>query len=206
MRSVSVVTKSGIVHDEKQTIELIDKADVKAIVQQSLGSIRQELEEQEGKISDLRSQISALQRNTSEHKEEIAALKKNIIATSKQITDSTGDLNQKFDAHREAVFAALEALKKSLCSDFINKCSEDVQRYFRQLIEYAEKISNDAAAMQKMQKTIEEQYMATSAVAQYFCDYYKSELKRREEEILQESERLSILNSALPQTQHVDKE
>ena len=71
MRSVSVVTKSGIVSDDKQNIELIEKSDVKAIVQQSLGSVRTELKEHDEKISNLRDQISALQRDISAHKEDI---------------------------------------------------------------------------------------------------------------------------------------
>jgi chromosome segregation ATPase len=198
MRSLSVVTKSGVLSDETETIELIDTADVKALIQKSLGPIRKDVAEQDGKIASIRNQISVLQREISAHKENIDALGKNISKTSKQICDLSVDLNLKIDTHKTAMSELIEALKKTLCSDFMKKCSDDVQGYFRQLIEYAEKISQDAVLMQNIQKSMEEQYNATSVIAKFFCDYYRSELKRREELLQQDSERLAVFNSFLP--------
>ena len=176
MRSVTVVTKASVFGDTTLDIELLDKGDVKAIVQESLAPVRQDLAEQDAKIADLNDKISGL-------KSEIGSLREEIKSRNADIAATVADL------------------KKSLCSDFIKQCNEDIQGYFGKLIEYADRISRDAATLQSLQKTINEQYAVTTAIAQYFCECYKADLERREKELSQESERLAALASCLSQTQ-----
>ena len=201
MKKVSIVTKSGVLHDEIQNLELLEKGDVTAIVQRSLGAIRNEIEEQKERISTLDGKISDLQQKIAEHNAAIGTLSENISEASRENETSIEDLNQKIESKYGAIVGTIAELKKTLCSDFIQKCSEDVQGYFKKLAEYAEKISRDVAALQNEQKAMDEQYGVVSALAQYFCDSCNADLKHREEELAQEAKRLSVLKSYLPQSE-----
>lgn len=193
MRTVTVVTKSGLVNDETEDIELLDSGDVKKLIQQSLNTIRKDLEEHDKNISNLNGKIATLERNVSAQKESIDALDDK----SKQISCTLEELKLKIDN-------IIKDMGNALRSDFIQKCSEDVRGYFQSLVEYAEKLAGDAEALKNVQRNIDEQYAAIFAIAQYFRDCYKADLKHREEELLQETQRLAVLTSCLPQSQNRD--
>lgn len=65
--------------------------------------------------------------------------------------------------------------------------------------EAEEKINSDIAALQRLQEAAKENFAATSAIAQFFCDFYKADLKRRAEELSVKSQRIDSLVSKLEQ-------
>lgn len=69
--------------------------------------------------------------------------------------------------------------------------------------EAEEKINSDIAALQRLQEAAKENFTATSAIAQYFCDFYKTDLKRRAEELSVKSQRIDSLVSKLEQMKKI---
>ena len=119
---------------------------------------------------------------------------------------------------------AMDDLKKNFSSEFIKFCRNDIWGYFDMLKKYTEnvsgdakkinsniatlqnmqeaaekKINNDIEALRSLQEAAKENFAATSAIAQFFCDFYKAELQHRAKELSVKSQRIDSLVSKLEQ-------
>ena len=122
----------------------------------------------------------------------------------------------------------MDDLKKNFSSEFIKFCRNDIWGYFDMLKKYTEKVSadaekinsniatlrsvqettekminNDIEALRSLQEAAKENFAATSAIAQFFCDFYKTDLKRRAEELSVKSQRIDSLVSKLEQMKKI---
>ena len=148
-------------------------------------------------------------------------MKKNIADSAQQHRFLSAELKQQLEAFQQKNQMTVEALqkqnlkamddlKKNFSSEFIKFCRDDIWGYFDMLKKYTEKVSGDAekinsdiAALRSLQEAAKENFAATSAIAQFFCDFYKTDLKRRAEELSVKSQRIDSLVSKLEQMKKI---
>ena len=221
MKHFDVVQKAGIFNDELISIDVPEETDIKQIIQHSLKPIRDELEQINESIEGLREEIMNAKSHIRESEREFQSLKKNIADSAQQHRFLSAELKQRLEtfqqknqmvieSHQRQNLKAMDDLKKNFSSEFIKFCRDDIWGYFDMLKKYTEKVSDDAekinsniATLQNLQEAAKENFAATSAIAQFFCDFYKAELQHRAEELSVKSQRIDSLVSKLEQMKEI---
>lgn len=216
-----IVTAASIFGDSKEDIVIPDVSSIEKAIQSSLQPIRDELEQINESMEGLREEIMNAKSDIQKSERDIQILKKNIADSAQQHRFLSAELKQRLEAfqqknqtivesHQRQNLKAMEDLKKNFSSEFIKFCRDDIWGYFDMLKKYTEKVSGDAekinsniATLQNLQDAAKENFAATSAIAQFFCDFYKTDLKRRAEELSVKSQRIDSLVSKLEQMKKI---
>lgn len=190
-------------------------------INESMECLREEIMNTKSDIRKSERDIQILKKNIADSAQQHRFLS----AELKQQLEAFQQKNQMtVEALQKQNLKAMDDLKKNFSSEFIKFCRNDIWGYFDMLKKYTEKVSadvekinsniatlrsvqetaekkinNDIEALRSLQEAAKENFAATSAIAQFFCDFYKADLKRRAEELSVKSQRIDSLVSKLEQ-------
>lgn len=190
-------------------------------INESMECLREEIMNTKSDIRKSERDIQILKKNIADSAQQHRFLS----AELKQRLEAFQQKNQTIvESHQRQNLKAMDDLKKNFSSEFIKFCRNDIWGYFDMLKKYTEKVSadaekinsniatlrsvqettekkinNDIEALRSLQEAAKENFAATSAIAQFFCDFYKADLKRRAEELSVKSQRIDSLVSKLEQ-------
>lgn len=190
-------------------------------INESMEGLREEIMNAKSGIRESEREIQFLKKNITDSTQQHRFLS----AELKQRLEAFQQKNQTIvESHQRQNLKAMDDLKKNFSSEFIKFCRNDIWGYFDMLKKYTEKVSadaekinsniatlrsvqetaekkinNDIEALRSLQEAAKENFAATSAIAQFFCDFYKADLKRRAEELSVKSQRIDSLVSKLEQ-------
>lgn len=194
-------------------------------INESMEGLREEIMNTKSDIRKSERDIQILKKNIADSAQQHRFLS----AELKQQLEAFQQKNQMtVEALQKQNLKAMDDLKKNFSSEFIKFCRNDIWGYFDMLKKYTEKVSadaekinsniatlrsvqettekkinNDIEALRSLQEAAKENFAATSAIAQYFCDFYKADLKRRAEELSVKSQRIDSLVSKLEQMKKI---
>lgn len=194
-------------------------------INESIEGLREEIMNAKSHIRESEREIQSLKKNIADSAQQhrfLSAELKQRLETFQQKNQMTVEALQKQN------LKAMDDLKKNFSSEFIKFCRNDIWGYFDMLKKYTEKVSadaekinsniatlrsvqettekkinNDIEALRSLQEAAKENFAATSAIAQFFCDFYKTDLKRRAEELSVKSQRIDSLVSKLEQMKKI---
>lgn len=190
-------------------------------INESMEGLREEIMNTKSDIRESEREIQVLKKNIADSAQQHRFLS----AELKQRLEAFQQKNQTIvESHQRQNLKAMDDLKKNFSAEFIKFCRNDIWGYFDMLKKYTEKVSadaekinsniatlrsvqetaekkinNDIEALRSLQEAAKENFAATSAIAQFFCDFYKTDLKRRAEELSVKSQRIDSLVSKLEQ-------
>lgn len=194
-------------------------------INESMECLREEIMNTKSDIRKSEKDIQILKKNIADSAQQHRFLS----AELKQQLEAFQQKNQMtVEALQKQNLKAMDDLKKNFSSEFIKFCRNDIWGYFDMLKKYTEKVSadaekinsniatlrsvqettekkinNDIEALRSLQEAAKENFAATSAIAQFFCDFYKTDLKRRAEELSVKSQRIDSLVSKLEQMKKI---
>lgn len=194
-------------------------------INESMEGLREEIMNAKSGIRESEREIQFLKKNIADSAQQHRFLS----AELKQRLEAFQQKNQTIvESHQRQNLKAMDDLKKNFSSEFIKFCRNDIWGYFDMLKKYTEKVSadaekinsniatlrsvqettekkinNDIEALRSLQEAAKENFAATSAIAQFFCDFYKADLKRRAEELSVKSQRIDSLVSKLEQMKKI---
>lgn len=194
-------------------------------INESMEGLREEIMNAKSGIRESEREIQFLKKNIADSAQQHRFLS----AELKQRLEAFQQKNQMtVEALQKQNLKAMDDLKKNFSSEFIKFCRNDIWGYFDMLKKYTEKVSadaekinsniatlrsvqettekkinNDIEALRSLQEAAKENFAATSAIAQFFCDFYKTDLKRRAEELSVKSQRIDSLVSKLEQMKKI---
>lgn len=194
-------------------------------INESMEGLREEIMNAKSGIRESERKIQFLKKNIADSAQQHRFLS----AELKQRLEAFQQKNQMtVEALQKQNLKAMDDLKKNFSSEFIKFCRNDIWGYFDMLKKYTEKVSadaekinsniatlrsvqetaekkinNDIEALRSLQEAAKENFAATSAIAQFFCDFYKADLKRRAEELSVKSQRIDSLVSKLEQMKKI---
>lgn len=194
-------------------------------INESMECLREEIMNTKSDIRKSERDIQILKKNIADSAQQHRFLS----AELKQQLEAFQQKNQMtVEALQKQNLKAMDDLKKNFSSEFIKFCRNDIWGYFDMLKKYTEKVSadaekinsniatlrsvqettekkinNDIEALRSLQEAAKENFAATSAIAQFFCDFYKADLKRRAEELSVKSQRIDSLVSKLEQMKKI---
>lgn len=194
-------------------------------INESMEGLREEIMNAKSGIRESEREIQFLKKNIADSAQQHRFLS----AELKQQLEAFQQKNQMtVEALQKQNLKAMDDLKKNFSSEFIKFCRNDIWGYFDMLKKYTEKVSadaekinsniatlrsvqettekkinNDIEALRSLQEAAKENFAATSAIAQFFCDFYKTDLKRRAEELSVKSQRIDSLVSKLEQMEKI---
>lgn len=194
-------------------------------INESIEGLREEIMNAKSHIRESEREIQILKKNIADSAQQHRFLS----AELKQRLEAFQQKNQMtVEALQKQNLKAMDDLKKNFSSEFIKFCRNDIWGYFDMLKKYTEKVSadaekinsniatlrsvqettekkinNDIEALRSLQEAAKENFAATSAIAQFFCDFYKTDLKRRAEELSVKSQRIDSLVSKLEQMKKI---
>lgn len=194
-------------------------------INESMECLREEIMNTKSDIRKSEKDIQILKKNIADSAQQHRFLS----AELKQQLEAFQQKNQMtVEALQKQNLKAMDDLKKNFSSEFIKFCRNDIWGYFDMLKKYTEKVSadaekinsniatlrsvqettekkinNDIEALRSLQEAAKENFAATSAIAQFFCDFYKADLKRRAEELSVKSQRIDSLVSKLEQMKKI---
>lgn len=194
-------------------------------INESMECLREEIMNTKSDIRKSEKDIQILKKNIADSAQQHRFLS----AELKQRLEAFQQKNQTIvESHQRQNLKAMDDLKKNFSSEFIKFCRNDIWGYFDMLKKYTEKVSadaekinsniatlrsvqettekkinNDIEALRSLQEAAKENFAATSAIAQFFCDFYKTDLKRRAEELSVKSQRIDSLVSKLEQMKKI---
>lgn len=194
-------------------------------INESMEGLREEIMNTKSDIRKSERDIQILKKNIADSAQQHRFLS----AELKQQLEAFQQKNQMtVEALQKQNLKAMDDLKKNFSSEFIKFCRNDIWGYFDMLKKYTEKVSADAEkinsniatlrsvqeeaeekinsdieALRSLQEAAKENFAATSAIAQFFCDFYKTDLKRRAEELSVKSQRIDSLVSKLEQMKKI---
>lgn len=194
-------------------------------INESMEGLREEIMNTKSGIRESEREIQFLKKNIADSAQQHRFLS----AELKQRLEAFQQKNQTIvESHQRQNLKAMDDLKKNFSSEFIKFCRNDIWGYFDMLKKYTEKVSadaekinsniatlrsvqettekkinNDIEALRSLQEAAKENFAATSAIAQFFCDFYKTDLKRRAEELSVKSQRIDSLVSKLEQMEKI---
>lgn len=194
-------------------------------INESTECLREEIMNTKSDIRESEREIQFLKKNIADSAQQHRFLS----AELKQRLEAFQQKNQTIvESHQRQNLKAMDDLKKNFSSEFIKFCRNDIWGYFDMLKKYTEKVSadaekinsniatlrsvqettekkinNDIEALRSLQEAAKENFAATSAIAQFFCDFYKTDLKRRAEELSVKSQRIDSLVSKLEQMKKI---
>lgn len=194
-------------------------------INESMECLREEIMNTKSDIRKSERDIQILKKNIADSAQQHRFLS----AELKQQLEAFQQKNQMtVEALQKQNLKAMDDLKKNFSSEFIKFCRNDIWGYFDMLKKYTEKVSADAEkinsniatlrsvqeeaeekinsdieALRSLQEAAKENFAATSAIAQFFCDFYKTDLKRRAEELSVKSQRIDSLVSKLEQMKKI---
>lgn len=194
-------------------------------INESMEGLREEIMNAKSGIRESEREIQFLKKNIADSAQQHRFLS----AELKQRLEAFQQKNQMtVEALQKQNLKAMDDLKKNFSSEFIKFCRNDIWGYFDMLKKYTEKVSadaekinsniatlrsvqettekkinNDIEALRSLQEAAKENFAATSAIAQFFCDFYKTDLKRRAEELSVKSQRIDSLVSKLEQMEKI---
>lgn len=194
-------------------------------INESTECLREEIMNTKSDIRKSEKDIQILKKNIADSAQQHRFLS----AELKQQLEAFQQKNQMtVEALQKQNLKAMDDLKKNFSSEFIKFCRNDIWGYFDMLKKYTEKVSadaekinsniatlrsvqettekkinNDIEALRSLQEAAKENFAATSAIAQFFCDFYKTDLKRRAEELSVKSQRIDSLVSKLEQMEKI---
>lgn len=194
-------------------------------INESMECLREEIMNTKSGIRESERDIQILKKNIADSAQQHRFLS----AELKQQLEAFQQKNQMtVEALQKQNLKAMDDLKKNFSSEFIKFCRNDIWGYFDMLKKYTEKVSadaekinsniatlrsvqettekkinNDIEALRSLQEAAKENFAATSAIAQFFCDFYKTDLKRRAEELSVKSQRIDSLVSKLEQMKKI---
>lgn len=224
-------SKEDIVIPDASSIEKAIQSSLQPIrdeleqINESMECLREEIMNTKSDIRKSEKDIQILKKNIADSAQQHRFLS----AELKQQLEAFQQKNQMtVEALQKQNLKAMDDLKKNFSSEFIKFCRNDIWGYFDMLKKYTEKVSADAekinsniatlrsvqeeaeekinsdiAALQRLQEAAKENFAATSAIAQFFCDFYKADLKRRAEELSVKSQRIDSLVSKLEQMKKI---
>lgn len=220
-------SKEDIVIPDVSSIEKAIQSSLQPIrdelkqINESMECLREEIMNAKSDIQKSERDIQILKKNIADSAQQHRFLS----AELKQQLEAFQQKNQMtVEALQKQNLKAMDDLKKNFSSEFIKFCRNDIWGYFDMLKKYTEKVSadaekinsniatlrsvqettekkinNDIEALRSLQEAAKENFAATSAIAQFFCDFYKTDLKRRAEELSVKSQRIDSLVSKLEQ-------
>ena len=220
-------SKEDIVIPDVSSIEKAIQSSLQPIrdelkqINESMEGLREEIMNTKSDIRKSERDIQILKKNIADSAQQHRFLS----AELKQQLEAFQQKNQMtVEALQKQNLKAMDDLKKNFSSEFIKFCRNDIWGYFDMLKKYTEKVSadaekinsniatlrsvqettekkinNDIEALRSLQEAAKENFAATSAIAQFFCDFYKTDLKRRAEELSVKSQRIDSLVSKLEQ-------
>lgn len=194
-------------------------------INESMECLREEIMNTKSDIRKSEKDIQILKKNIADSAQQHRFLS----AELKQRLEAFQQKNQTIvESHQRQNLKAMDDLKKNFSSEFKKFCRDDIWGYFDMLKKYTEKVSgdaekinsniatlrsvqetaekkinNDIEALRSLQEAAKENFAATSAIAQFFCDFYKTDLKRRAEELSVKSQRIDSLVSKLEQMKKI---
>ena len=194
-------------------------------INESMEGLREEIMNAKSGIRESEREIQFLKKNIADSAQQHRFLS----AELKQQLEAFQQKNQMtVEALQKQNLKAMDDLKKNFSSEFIKFCRNDIWGYFDMLKKYTEKVSadaekinsniatlrsvqettekkinNDIEALRSLQEAAKENFAATSAIAQFFCDFYKTDLKRKAEELSVKSQRIDSLVSKLEQMKKI---
>lgn len=194
-------------------------------INESMECLREEIMNTKSDIRKSERDIQILKKNIADSAQQHRFLS----AELKQRLEAFQQKNQTIvESHQRQNLKAMDDLKKNFSSEFIKFCRNDIWGYFDMLKKYTEKVSadaekinsniatlrsvqettekkinNDIEALRSLQEAAKENFAATSAIARFFCDFYKTDLKRRAEELSVKSQRIDSLVSKLEQMKKI---
>lgn len=194
-------------------------------INENMEGLREEIMNAKSDIRKSERDIQILKKNIADSAQQHRFLS----AELKQQLEAFQQKNQMtVEALQKQNLKAMDDLKKNFSSEFIKFCRNDIWGYFDMLKKYTEKVSadaekinsniatlrsvqettekkinNDIEALRSLQEAAKENFAATSAIAQFFCDFYKTDLKRRAEELSVKSQRIDSLVSKLEQMKKI---
>lgn len=194
-------------------------------INESIEGLREEIMNTKSDIRKSERDIQILKKNIADSAQQHRFLS----AELKQQLEAFQQKNQMtVEALQKQNLKAMDDLKKNFSSEFIKFCRNDIWGYFDMLKKYTEKVSadaekinsniatlrsvqettekkinNDIEALRSLQEAAKENFAATSAIAQFFCDFYKAELQHRAEELSVKSQRIDSLVSKLEQMKKI---
>lgn len=224
-------SKEDIVIPDASSIEKAIQSSLQPI-RDELEQINENMEGLREEIMNTKSDIRKSERDIQILKKNIADSAQQHRFLSAELKQQLEAFQQKNQMTVEALqkqnLKAMDDLKKNFSSEFIKFCRNDIWGYFDMLKKYTEKVSadaekinsniatlrsvqettekkinNDIEALRSLQEAAKENFAATSAIAQYFCDFYKADLKRRAEELSVKSQRIDSLVSKLEQMKKI---
>lgn len=220
-------SKEDIVIPDASSIEKAIQSSLQPIrdeleqINENMECLREEIMNTKSDIRKSEKDIQILKKNIADSAQQHRFLS----AELKQQLEAFQQKNQMtVEALQKQNLKAMDDLKKNFSSEFIKFCRNDIWGYFDMLKKYTEKVSadaekinsniatlrsvqettekkinNDIEALRSLQEAAKENFAATSAIAQFFCDFYKTDLKRRAEELSVKSQRIDSLVSKLEQ-------
>ncbi len=220
-------SKEDIVIPDASSIEKAIQSSLQPIhdeleqINENMEGLREEIMNAKSDIQKSERDIQILKKNIADSAQQHRFLS----AELKQQLEAFQQKNQMtVEALQKQNLKTMDDLKKNFSSEFINFCRNDIWGYFDMLKKYTEKVSadaekinsniatlrsvqetaekkinNDIEALRSLQEAAKENFAATSAIAQFFCDFYKADLKRRAEELSVKSQRIDSLVSKLEQ-------
>lgn len=224
-------SKEDIVIPDASSIEKAIQSSLQPIrdeleqINESMECLREEIMNTKSDIRKSEKDIQILKKNIADSAQQHRFLS----AELKQQLEAFQQKNQMtVEALQKQNLKAMDDLKKNFSSEFIKFCRNDIWGYFDMLKKYTEKVSadaekinsniatlrsvqetaekkinNDIEALRSLQEAAKENFAATSAIAQFFCDFYKADLKRRAEELSVKSQRIDSLVSKLEQMKKI---
>ena len=194
-------------------------------INESMEGLREEIMNAKSGIRESEREIQFLKKNIADSAQQHRFLS----AELKQQLEAFQQKNQMtVEALQKQNLKAMDDLKKNFSSEFIKFCRNDIWGYFDMLKKYTEKVSadaekinsniatlrsvqettekkinNDIEALRSLQEAAKENFAATSAIAQFICDFYKTDLKRKAEELSVKSQRIDSLVSKLEQMKKI---
>lgn len=194
-------------------------------INENMEGLREEIMNAKSDIRKSERDIQILKKNIADSAQQHRFLS----AELKQQLEAFQQKNQMtVEALQKQNLKAMDDLKKNFSSEFIKFCRDDIWGYFDMLKKYTEKVSgdaekinsniatlrsvqettekkinNDIEALRSLQEAAKENFAATSAIAQFFCDFYKAELQHRAEELSVKSQRIDSLVSKLEQMKKI---
>lgn len=224
-------SKEDIVIPDVSSIEKAIQSSLQPIrdelkqINESMECLREEIMNTKSDIRKSERDIQILKKNIADSAQQHRFLS----AELKQQLEAFQQKNQMtVEALQKQNLKAMDDLKKNFSSEFIKFCRNDIWGYFDMLKKYTEKVSADAEkinsniatlrsvqeeaeekinsdieALRSLQEAAKENFAATSAIAQFFCDFYKTDLKRRAEELSVKSQRIDSLVSKLEQMKKI---
>lgn len=224
-------SKEDIVIPDASSIEKAIQSSLQPIrdeleqINENMEGLREEIMNTKSDIRKSEKDIQILKKNIADSAQQHRFLS----AELKQQLEAFQQKNQMtVEALQKQNLKAMDDLKKNFSSEFIKFCRNDIWGYFDMLKKYTEKVSadaekinsniatlrsvqetaekkinNDIEALRSLQEAAKENFAATSAIAQYFCDFYKADLKRRAEELSVKSQRIDSLVSKLEQMKKI---